>query len=312
MLGVAGRNQVALLGKVPCQGDFVRWNAADGVSQAFHRWLEESHEAVRRANTRLSSEPTCFVFTMPGGRQALVGTLATSTDKVGRVFPLAVYVAVDAGGAAEQFPSIPDGFRAFFAAGARLLADAATLSASELESRVEALSAVSSADAMGASAQRRRLEAGPAVPLVERLQGEGAAPGVAYYAFNTFLKACQAERGKEPTKPGVTLECPFPESLGPFCWAELARRQLGWRSMPPAMFWHLGSSPRLLLSIGTPGVALLMHLAKPEYSSMKVWPLLTRQQSAIDSAQKALTLARRQALEDPTTTVESLLAAFGS
>jgi len=307
-----GRNQVALLGKAPCQGDFIRWNAADPVSQAFHRWLEESHEAVRRANTQLPAEPTCFVFTAPGGRQALVGTLATSSDRVGRVFPLAVYVAIDAAGAAEHLSSLPDSFRGFFAAGRQLLADAATLSASELEARVTALAAVSAGDAVGAEAHRRRVLGSSAAPLVQQFQPDGAPAGVPYYAFNTFLKACQAERGKEPSKPGVTLECPFPESLGPFIWAELAKRQLRWRSMPPAMFWHLGPSPRLLLSIGTPGVALLMHLAKPEHSSMKVWPLRTRQVSAIESAQKALSPAQRQALEDPGTTLEALLAAFGA
>ncbi|RKI43068.1 type VI secretion system-associated protein TagF [Corallococcus sp. AB004] len=312
MLGLMGRHQVALLGKAPCQGDFIRWNAADPVSAAFHRWLEESHEAVRRANAQLPAEPTSFVFTAQGGRQVLVGTMATSSDRVGRVFPLAVYVALDAAGAAEHVSSLPDSFRAFFTAGRQLLADAATLSASELESRVAALAAVSAGDSVGAEAHRRRVSGCSVSPLVEQFQADGAPAGVPYYAFNTFVKACRAEQGKEPSKPGVTLECPFPEDQGPFTWAELAKRQLRWRSMPPAMFWHLGPSPRLLLSIGTPGVALLMHLAKPEHSSMKVWPLRTKQASAIESARTALTPGQRQALEAPGTTVEALFAAFGT
>ncbi|WP_342374363.1 type VI secretion system-associated protein TagF [Myxococcus stipitatus] len=312
MLGVMGRNQVALLGKAPCQGDFIRWNAADPVSQAFHRWLEESHEAVRRANTQLSSLPTGFVFTVPGGRQVLVGTLATSTDKVGRVFPLAVYVVIDAAGAAEHFASLPDSFRPFLAAGSQLLADAATLSVSDLEARVSGLAAVSSGDSMGAEAQKRRVLGSPVAPLVQQFQADGAPAGAQYYAFNTFVKACQAEQGKEPSKPGVTLECPFPEALGPYGWLELARRQLRWRTLPPAMFWHLGPAPRLFLSIGTPGPAVLMHLAKPGHSSMKVWPLHTKQASAIESARNALSPPRRQALEDPSTTVEAFLSAFGT
>jgi type VI secretion system protein ImpM len=310
MLEMMGRSQVALLGKAPCQGDFIRWNAGDALSQAFHRWLEEAHEAVRRANARLPETPVGFVFTAPGGRQALVGTLAASSDRVGRAFPLAVYLSVNAASAAEQVSALPDSFRAFFAAGRQLLADAASLSLGDLESRLAALASVSAGDAVGAEAQRRRVLASPAAPLLQRLQADGEPAGVPYYAFNTLLKACQAERGKEPSKPGVTLECPFPQPLGPFPWVELAKRQLRWRTAPPALFWHDGPAPRAFVSIGTPGVSVLMHLAKPEHSSMKVWPLRTRQAAAVESARQALSPAQRKVLEDPGTTVEALLTAF--
>ena len=57
MFGVKA-NSVALLGKAPCQGDFIRWNALDPVSQQFHKWLEEGHEVVRRANLTPQPSPS--------------------------------------------------------------------------------------------------------------------------------------------------------------------------------------------------------------------------------------------------------------
>jgi type VI secretion system protein ImpM len=309
MFGV--KNGVALLGKAPCQGDFIRWNATDPVSQQFHRWLEEGHEAVRRANLTLPAEPICFVFTVAGARQALLGMMAPSTDKVGRNFPLAVYVLVDNPPLAGNAPTLPGSHQAFFENARQLLADAATLSADELERRLEALGAHASGDATAADTYRRRTLAAPAAPLVQQFTGEGAAAGAQYYAFRTFVTACTAEKGKEPSKPGVTLDCPFPQELGPYPWLELARRLLCWRATPPSLFWHGGPSPRLLLSLGPPSSALLLHLARPEHSSMKVWPLRTKAANAIETAKNALSSTQRRALEDESATAESLVLAFG-
>lgn len=304
---------VALLGKAPCQGDFIRWNAGDPVSQQFHRWLEEGHEAVRRANVLLPAEPIHFVFTAAGGRQALVGVMAPSSDKVGRVFPLTVYMPVDTSAlAGHATVLLPGSHEAFFAEARKLLADAATLSADELNKRVEALSAQTAGDSGNAEAYRRKAQLAPATSLVRQFTGDGALPGAQYYAFRTFMTACSAEKGKEPSKPGVTLDCPFPEETGPFPWVDLARRLLQWRTTGPALFWHHGPSPRLLLSLGPPSSAVLLHLAKPDHSSMKLWPLRTKQPNAIETAKQALSPAQRRALEDEGVTAEALIGAFGT
>lgn len=310
MLGVKG-NAVALLGKAPCQGDFIRWNAGDPVSQQFHRWLEEGHEAVRRANVQLPAEPISFVFTMAGGRQALVGMMAPSSDKVGRVFPLTVYVPVDLAPLAGRAPTLPGSHQAFFTGTRQLLADAATLSADELSKRMDALTPLAAGDSGAEETYRRRALAAPAASLVRQFTGDGAAPGAQYYAFDTFVKACSAEKGKEPSKPGVTLDCPFSEEAGPFPWLELARKLLQWRTSPPSFFWHHGPSPRLLLSLGPPASSLLLHLAKPDHSSMKLWPLRTKAAGAIEKAKQSLSPAQKSAIEDAGATAETLLGTFG-
>src|SRR4051812_41631221 len=243
MFGVKA-NSVALLGKAPCQGDFIRWNAADPVSAQFHKWLEEGHEAVRRANLTLPAEPICFVYTAASGRQALVGMMAPSSDKVGRQFPLCVYVPVDLGPVAGNAATLQGSHQAFFAAAKQLLADSARLSADELTRRMEALNAHAAGDTAAADTYRRRALAAPASSLVKQFTGDGAPAGAQYYAFRTFMMACAAERGKEPAKPGVTLDCPFPEETGPYPWVEMARRLLQWRGMTPSLFWQAGPAPR--------------------------------------------------------------------
>jgi type VI secretion system protein ImpM len=312
MLGVKA-NSVAVLGKAPFQGDFIRWNAADPVSSQFHKWLEEGHEAVRRSNLTLPAEPICFVYTAAGGRQALVGMMGPSTDKVGRQFPLTVYVPVDLGPVSGNAATLYGSHQAFFDGARQLLADAAKLSADELAKRAETLGAHASGDSAAADTYRRRALAAPASSLTALFtQDGGAAFSSKYYAFRTFMMACAAERGKEPTKPGVTLDCPFPEAVGPYPWVEMARRMLQWRGMMPALFWHAGPQPRLLVSLGPPSSTLLLHLAKPDHSSMKLWPLRTKAANAIETAKQALNANQRRALDDEAATTESLILAFSS
>ncbi|WP_224363343.1 type VI secretion system-associated protein TagF [Hyalangium versicolor] len=311
MFGVKA-NAVALLGKAPCQGDFIRWNAADPVSAQFHKWLEEGHEAVRRANLTLPAEPICFVYTAAGGRQALVGMMAPSSDKVGRQFPLCVYVPLELGPVSGNAATLHGSHQAFFAEARKFLADAAKLSADDLMKRLEGLGPHAAGDASAADTYRRRAVAAPASALVGQFTGDGAPPGAQYYAFRTFMMACAAERGKEPSKPGVTLDCPFPEVTGPYPWVEMARRMLQWRGMTPALFWHMGPSPRLLVSLGPPSSTLLLHLAKREHSSMKLWPLRTKATNAIETAKQALNSKQRQALDDASSTAESVILAFAS
>jgi type VI secretion system protein ImpM len=311
MFGVKA-NTVALLGKAPCQGDFIRWNATDPLSQQFHRWLEEGHEVVRRANLTLQPEPICFVYTVAGGRQALVGMMGPSTDKVGRHFPLAIYVPVDLGPVSGNASTLQGSHQAFFAGARKLLTDAATLSAADLAKRVDGLSADAAGDSAAAETYRRRALAAPASALIKQFTGDGAPAGAQYYAFRTFMMACAAERGKEPSKPGVTLDCPYPEETGPYPWVEMSRRLLQWRGMMPALFWQGGPTPRLLLSLGPPSSTLLMHLVKPDHSSMKLWPLRTKAANAIETAKQSLNSNQRRALDDAASTAEALVLAFAS
>ena len=167
-------NSVALLGKAPCQGDFIRWNAGDPVSAQFHRgW---------RRGTRPYAAPTCccrpspshFVFSAAGGRQALVGMMAPSSDKVGRVSSRSPCTCrwTPRRLAGNATTLLHGSHEAFFAGRGKLLADAASSSADELHKRVEALYAQTAGTRPPRRPTGARRQLAPASSLV------GSSPGM--------------------------------------------------------------------------------------------------------------------------------------
>jgi type VI secretion system protein ImpM len=296
----------SLLGKIPAHGDFVRLQISDPLAHAFHRWLEEGHEALRRANAELPEAPVSFVFTAPGERAALIGVMVPSEDRVGRAFPLCVFRVIDGAAAAAQLGELPVAYGAFLRGAAALLSDAAALAPDAIAQRLQALESASRGDFALAGAQLRLLRDAAAHAHLRPLSASEV-PGNTYYGLRTFVMACRAERGKEPSKPGVMLDVPLPEDGEPGFWLELAQQLLSWRTLPPALFWVRSPTPRLLLCVGTAGPSVLMHLARPEHASMKLWPLHTHQASAVDAARQALTAEQRAAIDAAHTTVGELV-----
>jgi type VI secretion system ImpM family protein len=192
-------NGPGLLGKIPAQGDFVRVGATSPLAQAFHRWLEEAHEGVRRANAQLPATPIRFLFTAPGEREVLIGTMAPGEDKVGRAFPLCVFRALDGAAAAEKLAELPLAFAPFFQSAEALIAEAAALRADDLGPRLAALEPQSRGDFALAGSERRLRAAASAGAQLSALASPEV-PGNVYYGLRTFVLACRAEQKKEPSK----------------------------------------------------------------------------------------------------------------
>lgn len=299
-----------LLGKAPCQADFIRMNAPAPVVHQFHRWLEDGLATLTAALRQFPPAPVSFAFTAPGERSLLVGAMAASTDKVGRQFPLSVFCEVESAPLADKFSLIPAAFADFLQAAAQLAGDAASIATKdELAARLSALP-VPNAEALGA-AEAQRQQA-----LAERKGGALLAaigketPGAGFYAFRTFLTACVRERGKEPARANVILDCPLSQEMDPLPWLELACRLLQWRNAPPAFFWSAGT--RLLLSLGPPTPSVIGFLANPAQTGTKLWPLRVSQPTAIASAREALSPAQREAIEREDTPLGELLRHLGS
>jgi type VI secretion system protein ImpM len=305
-------NSVGVYGKLPSQGDFVRINTADPTALALAQWLEEGHEAVRRSGTSLPPEPLYFAFRTAANRSVLLGTLAPSTDSVGRVFPIAVFAAVDAGPLAGRFPTAPVAYAHFLAQAAALVSRPDAYTSAQLAEAVRALPLPTGADfATADQTCRRTLDSTIGAEVTARLFGDGAV-GRQYYGLRTFVDACTAVRGKEPPKASVTLECPIASDVDLFAWLEMARRVLRWTDVPPPFFWSEGEAPKLLLTLGPPPSAVLLYVSKPDHGSAKVWPVLTERADAIATARQALTDAHRRAIDDPNTSLETLLATLAS
>lgn len=296
----------ALYGKIPTQGDFVRANVVDPAAVDFTLWLEEAQETLYRTNAVLPDVPVCFVFTSSAARNAVVGALLPSRDLVGRVFPLAIFVPVDAAAIAHRFPHLPLAFAGFLGEVVRLLRDASTLSSADLANRARALPLPGSEQWDFAEAMAQTLLDGPAAALFASVSDEHGGPA---YGFRTFLTACATDRVEPPARTRVVLECPL-VGEGPAPWLDLASRALAWRQQPPAFFWTEAAPQRLLLSLGTAPPALLDHLARADSRLSVVWPLRTTQPAAQVSAAEALSLAQRSALASPDWSIARVFAAL--
>jgi type VI secretion system protein ImpM len=281
-------------GKIPTQGDFLRIGAPP---PGFDQWLAEGLEGIRRGQGALPQTPLSFLYRSAGARQALLGVMHPSVDSVGRQFPLCLYGVVDAAAIAEAFPLAPVACARFLGAAGKLVQAAAGLSAADLSAKVSALPTPTSTDvAVADDLRRNALATGRNLELVERLFA-GAPPGRQYYAFRTFLAACEPARGQESEKPGVTIDCPVQSELDRLAWLELAARVLKWRAAPPTLLWADPPPSRVLLSLGPAPASLLVYWAKPDHSAQKLWPLHTDRTDAIVQAAQALRPMHRTALE---------------
>ncbi|HEY3587318.1 MAG TPA: type VI secretion system-associated protein TagF [Myxococcaceae bacterium] len=295
-----------LYGKIPSQGDFLRANVVDPAAVEFSRWLEEAQEGLYRTQAALPALPVCFVHAVPQARTALVGALLPSRDAVGRVFPFAAFLPVDAGQLARSYPRAPLAFSMFLGEVARLGRDSATLAAPAVLERIRQLPLPGLAEWSLADEVAERLLDQPASGLLASL---GEPPSGAAYGLRTFLSACAAEAGELPSRVArVVLECPL-AGEGPAVWLELARRVLRWRS-PPPFLWTEAAPPRLLLCLGAPPPSLLGLLARPDPRSNLVWPLRTTQRTAAETALAALTPEQRTAVSEPDRPLRELFSAF--
>lgn len=292
-----------LFGKLPSAGDFVRLRAGDAAGSALARWLEEGTEAAAHGGARLGAAPVRFLFRPAGGTRGLLGVLAGSGDRVGRRFPLALFVPVEGLTLAAAFPALPAAARPFLEGCEALLAEAGALSISDLSARLPPPPAAGDL-AREVTSGPRAAAAAPAHEVLNRLFGDRAAEQAAY-AFHCLRSACQPVRGREPVGAAVVLDCPVQEDIDRFLWLELARRALGW-GVAPNFFWADGPAARLLLALGTPPPSILPALWDPARRDGKLWPLTTAAPAAVAAARKALGAATVRLLDSTSATVAEL------
>ena len=139
MTAVAAAATAALYGKIPSQGDFLRANVVDPAAVEFSRWLEEAQEGMYRTQAALPSLPGPLRPRGAAGAHRGGGALLPSRDAVGRVFPFAAFLPVDAGQLARNYPRAPLAFAMFLGEVARLARDAATLAAPAVLDRIRQL-----------------------------------------------------------------------------------------------------------------------------------------------------------------------------
>lgn len=276
--------ELGLFGKIPAKGDFVRHNIADDAARSFEQWVQESNDALRGAGGELPSEPIRCVFTPPGSASSVLAVLVPSQDQVGRKFPIVIFALTPA---APTYSVLPVAWSSFFEGAVALGKRASTLDLDQLKSGLALLSTPGPGDVLQAQQLCDKALAHPLVGEVQRriFGGDG---GMHYYAYQTFLTACQDAAKTDPGKAATVLDCPIHVDVDLFVWLELARRVFGFPPAHPSYFWTEDPSPRLLFSLGPSPLLVLQFLANPSLEHQRLWPLTTSRTQAVDSARTSL------------------------
>jgi type VI secretion system protein ImpM len=279
--------ELGLFGKIPAKGDFVRHNVTDDAARSFEQWVQESNDALRGANGELPEHPVRAVFTPPGSAKTVVALLVPSQDQVGRKYPLVLFALMDSAKTPEHFSTLPVAWAPFLEAAAQLGAQAAQMELDALRNALDALPEPGAADLDRAKEIGARTLSHP---LVDEIHGRlfGDRGEMSFYAYQTFLTACQDAVKTDPGKASTVLDCPIHVDVDLFVWLELAKRVFGFPPAHPSYFWIEDPAPRLLLSLGPAPLTVLQLLAKPEMENQRLWPLTTERDKAVEAARSTL------------------------
>ena len=304
------RVKIGVFGKLPAHAEFIRADTTEPAIPEIERWMDEAVGLLHRTSTALPEGPSYFAWRAAAGARTHVGVMVPSRDQVGRQFPLMIFAAVDGG--ADFFPAFPVAFAPFLVEATALVSAAQTVDGPTVIEYARRLPVPGPMDIADARTAVDDLLARADVPDLFAAMFAGTPDGSRYYGLNTFVTACRGAHGQEPGKASVTLDCPLGDIPARATWLELARRLLGWRDNP-SFFWtdgaH-GAHGRLLLPLGPPPPAMLGYLARGGAGSTKLWPLVTTNAAAIDSARNAMSPMLRGLVDAPGTPVAGLIDAL--
>lgn len=303
----AERDAIGVYGKIPAQGDFVRINAADAAAQSLDQWVQESLDAMHRAGVELPATPTYFVHhRLDPSVPVTVGAMCASRDRVGRVYPMIVFVRVDPAWIGSRFPGVSVGYGLFLRGAARILEDLGRADAQLLAAWARQLRPPSAQELAAADAVCRQSLDGIASGSVHaRLFGDPAL-GRRYHAFKTAVDACDTARAMTSRVP-ITLDCPLRADVDLFTWLELTRRRLYGTGLVPTVVWREDADPRAMISLGPAHPAMLKYLARPSEPASALWPVLTDRPEVVAQSAQALAPHHRQALDRYDLSLEVLL-----
>jgi type VI secretion system protein ImpM len=314
-----------LFGKLPTASDFLRIHLS-GAALEFADHLEDAVNACHRAECDFGGSPSFFVYHAPDSAAALIGSLRPSRDKVGRIFPLAVFTEIEAESAAGNFDIVPLAFSPFFSAGLALGDEGETLEASTLEARVSALPFPTLEEFEAAQAEGDRLLVETSIDVFRKSLPPPASTNLVAYAVHTLASACAQSRALVgDTKPGITLDVPLLAPGDPILWLGILRRLLGEQPVPPNILWKpatpspshgsvkidLPARPgRLLVSFGAPSPSALAFLAGALGDSPKLWPVISRDEAVLEGVLASLSPPQLEVLSNPDASLDGLAAAF--
>ena len=279
--------ELGLFGKIPAKGDFVRHNIVDDAARSFEQWVQESNDALRGGGSELPAHPIRVVYTPPGSASTIIAVLVPSQDQVGRKFPIVLFALTPSAPIGQSFSALPLAWATWLDGAVALGHRAATLDLEQLKIGLAALPTPGPTDMMQAHATCEKALAHPLLPELHARIFQGS-DAMHYYAYQTFLTACQDASKGDPGKASTVLDCPIKVDVDLFVWLELARRVFGFPPAHPAFFWIEDPAPRLLFSLGPAPLVMLQFLANPALEHQRLWPLTTDRTQAVEAARGTL------------------------
>jgi|GEM_PF-2077284 len=279
--------ELGVFGKIPAKGDFVRHNVSGATARAFEQWVQESNDSLRGAGGDLPEHPIRIVFTPPGAEETVVAVAVPSEDKVGRKYPIVFFATTPIAAARERFGAMPVAWAPFLDAAAALGDRAKEMEWEQVRAALAGLPQAGDGEAQRAAQVCDQALSHPLPNEVhERLFGADSA--MHFYAYQTFLTACQDASKGDPSKPVTVLDCPVHVDVDLFVWLELTHKVFGFPPAHPQAFWIEDPAPRLLVSLGPASLQILQFLSNPDMSHSRLWPLTTERDKAVEAARDAL------------------------
>ena len=276
----ASSPRLAVFGKTPRMGDFLRVGNGGAAGEALEQWVEQGlayAEAKRGAawpSIYGAGATYAFIFRPPRSspaREPLVGVIKPSVDAVGRRFPLVVY-AQALSRAAVPWPHIlPMAFGDFLDAAATLLFEADSVTGiADMQAALRRIAPPHTADA---DRNAHEYEAWAASTPLEHAWSVvyGADRWLsAPRAVHTIAEAVGPFRGQEAPATKLGLRLP----LGPggiaaaVFWLDVVRRMARTPAEARTCFWCFdGASGCAIVQLGDTPASALSELWAPDPNS---------------------------------------------
>lgn len=268
---------VAIVGKLPSRGDFLRLNLSSPELRRVDRWVEE---AVGHLSTSGLAFPGSLrmLWSDPETHAWVLGAFRPSQDSVGRHFPLGALARHQDDGLSSAELVVASG--AFFSGALDWLDAAERVGEAAMVEGLERM-ASTPIDVAGA---RNLCEAVAARETVQDVESRlfGGSLDQRYYAYRTFFFGLDAVSGGQR----IVFDCPLAVDVDQFFWLAIATTLTSTR---PTVLWVEEPAPRMLVSMGGPlppsAVRALVGVAEdPTW----YWPLVTSREVAHRQARESL------------------------
>jgi type VI secretion system protein ImpM len=264
-----------LVGKIPCQPDFVREGASDASADALDAWLVQAVPHLQLAGGVARMPQLSFCRCLVEQSRALIGVCAPSRDAAGREFPVAIFRTVELASLRPHLGRLFWQFEPFLRAASDLVEQLPRMS--DLAELRVALAELPSAPPSAADTPGPDLRSMQSQTFLESVFGADPAYEQLYGLY-AFAAAFAAGADANPT-----LDCPVRSERDARVWLELAT-QLSARTGGAPSLLYAPEHGRLLVSASHWASELLRALAEPGYTCDRIWPLTTQAAPALDQA----------------------------